>query len=370
MDKVIRRLALFVMLTATLVACATPRGAGFQREVLAATDRTQDGTPIYDFSVFEVTKDTLHAFSYWPRTGSKSYSWINRQMQPASLLIAPGDVLQITIWDAEDNSLLTSPGQRAAQLQNMRVASDGRIFLPFVGNIKVSGMSPDNARNSIEARLSESVPSAQVQLNVEAGRANTANLVAGVRSPGVYPLVDRNVTILDLISMGGGTVTSMANPQIRLMRGKNIYGTSLDRLFDNPSLDITIRGGDRVLVEAEDRYFLSLGAAGSEALHTFPKERVTALDAMAIVGGVSDTRADPQGILILREYPARAVGGNGPPMQRVVFTIDLTSADGLFSAGEFDIMPNDLVYATESPIGAARTIFGLFSSVLTFSNAL
>ena len=370
MDKVFRRVAVFFVLAVALVACSTPRGAGFQREVLAASDRTEAGDPIYDFAVYEVTQDTLHPLSLWPRTGSKSYSWINRQVQPASLLIAGGDVLQITIWDAEENSLLTAPGQRAAQLQNVRVSSSGRIFLPFVGDMKVSGMSPDTARSQVEARLIETVPSAQVQLNVDAGRANTANLVAGARAPGVYPLVDRNVTVLDLITMGGGISDGLANPQIRLMRGTSIYGTSIERLYENPTLDTTLRGGDRVIVEGEDRYFLSLGAAGREALHIFPKEKVTALDALAIVGGISDARADPQGILILREYNRSAVGGNGPPMKRVVFTVDLTSADGLFSAGKFEIMPNDLVYATESPIGAARTIFGVLGTVLSLSNAL
>jgi polysaccharide export outer membrane protein len=57
-------------------------------------------------------------------------------------------------------------------------------------------------------------------------------------------------------------------------------------------------------------------------------------------------------------------------MQRVVFTVDLTSADGLFSAGKFEIMPNDLVYATESPIGAALTVFGVLRAALSLSNAL
>ena len=57
-------------------------------------------------------------------------------------------------------------------------------------------------------------------------------------------------------------------------------------------------------------------------------------------------------------------------MQRVVFTLDLTSADGLFSAGNFQIMPDDLVYATESPIGAARTIFGLLATALTLESRL
>ena len=53
-------------------------------------------------------------------------------------------------------------------------------------------------------------------------------------APGVYPLEGRNVTVLELISMGGGVRETLVNPQIRLMRGNTIYGTSINRLYDNP----------------------------------------------------------------------------------------------------------------------------------------
>ncbi|NCO87118.1 MAG: polysaccharide export protein [Rhodobacterales bacterium] len=355
-----------IVLCMALAGCNTPRGAGFQNEVLAASVDADGQEVAPDFAVFSVTRDTLPIIADWPATGARGYNWINRREQPASLIIAPGDTVSITVWDAEENSLITGPGQRVAQLQDMQVSSSGSVFLPFVGELRIAGMSADGARARVEERYLESVPSAQVQLAVRPGRANTANLVAGVASPGVYPLPDRDFTILGLLSQGGGVRAGMVNPQVRLMRGGEIYGTSVARLYAEPGLDTTLVGGDRVIVEEEARYFLSLGAAGSEALHRFPKDTVSALDALSIIGGVSDDRADPKGILILREYPASALSGQGrrPPQTRIVFTIDLTSADGLFSAGNFRIMPRDLVYATESPVTATRTIIGLLGASL------
>ena len=47
----------------------------------------------------------------------------------------------------------------------------------------------------------------------------------------------------------------------------------------------------------------------------------------------------------------------------MVFTVDLTSADGLFSARNFRIHPGDLVLVTESPVTWAQTILGLVGSV-------
>lgn len=354
-----------ILLCIALGACSTPRGAGFEAEVLAASEIGDAGEAIYDFEVHAVTRDTLPVLSRWPSAGTtRSYSWIDARPQAASPLIAAGDMLQVVIWDAEENSLLTSPGQRVAQLQDVTVGSDGRIFIPFVGEMRIAGMAPGTARTRIEEELVRTVPSAQVQVNVVQGRSNTANLVSGVNRPGVYPLPDRNTSVLALIAEGGGVQGSLANPQVRLFRGSDVYGTSIAKLFENPGLDTVLRGGDRVIVEAEERFFLSLGAANTQSVHLFPRDHVTALDALAIVGGVEETRADPQGILVLRNYPSRALrrDGSGPGMDRVVFTLDLTSADGLFSAGQFHIESGDLVYATESPLTTARTIFGLIGS--------
>lgn len=365
--------AMIISLCLVLAGCNSPRGAGFQAEVLAAGETDPiTGEEIFDFAVFAVTRETTSDLEGWPSTGTRGYRWITRQAQPASLIIAAGDTMAITVWDADENSLLVVRGQRQANLGEMQVSSTGRIFIPFVGEMQVSGMAPQTARARIQERLSETSPSAQVQLSVVPGRANTADLVSGANAPGVYPLPDRDFTLLNLLSQGGGARRDLLNPQVRLIRGDQIYGTSLARLYENPRLDTTLRGGDRIIIEPDARYFLSLGAAGTEALHAFSKDHVSALDALSIIGGVNDARANPQGILILREYSANAVrhDDSGPPQTRVVFTLDLTSADGLFSAGNFTVMSGDLIYATESPVTTARTILGLLGATIGVVNRL
>jgi polysaccharide biosynthesis/export protein len=358
---------LLLALLLGLTACNAPRGAGLESEVLAAqADAEATGVPA-DFAVYAVTRGSLGLIAGWPSVGLGGGDWIRRQEQPASLLIAPGDLVTVTVWDAQANSILATPGQRVTEMRDMRVSSSGEIFLPFVGDLRIAGMSAQSARERVEERYSDTIPAVQVQLDVTPGRANTANLVAGVASPGVYPLEDRDVTILTLLAMGGGVSPNLNNPQVRLFRGGDVYATALDRLYDDPGLDTTLQGGDRVIVEADERYFLSLGAAGTEAVHPFPQDLVTAIDALSIIGGVSEARADPKAVLILREYPARATRADpaeGPPQTRIVFTVDLTTADGLFSAGNFRIMPGDLVYATESPLPATGSILQIFGSVL------
>ncbi len=352
-----------LLLCAAIGGCATlPRGAGLQREVLETGNADKEAAR--DFAVAPVTRALLETYDTWPAVGEDRLAWINRTHQPANRIIAVGDTVAITVFSTADNGLLTSPGQRQVQLPAMRVSPAGSVFLPYVGAMKISGMSPETARDRIEERYIDVDPSTQVTLNLAEGRQSTVSLVGGVGAPGVYPLTDTDVTVMAVIAEGGGVQAGLINPRIRLQRGDQTYGTSVARLLANPSLDSTLAGGDKIYVEADKRRFLSLGAAGTEAVHAFTSDHMTALDAMAAIGGVTDSRADPQGILILRRFPASAVrsDASGPSHTRVIFTIDLTSADGLFSAGEFPIRDGDLVYATESPLTATQTIFGVIGS--------
>ncbi|MFY0312410.1 polysaccharide biosynthesis/export family protein [Leisingera sp. D0M16] len=350
-------------------ACSRlPGGAPASEEILK-----ESGEADANFALYQVNRALLPAVAAWPPTGKQeNLSWLHAHQGAKTQIIQPGDLLSLSIWDSNDNSLLTAAEQKMVQLQDMKVAANGTIFMPYVGDVNVNGLTPDLARARLQEALEPVVPSAQVQLAMAEGRGNSVDLVSGVAQPGTYPMPDRNYTVMGLISAGGGISSALNNPQIRLVRGQAIYGTSVDNLLNNPSLDTLLRGGDRVFVEEDERYFLSFGATGEEDLHIFSKDEMSAMDAMSVAGGFQDGKADPKGLLILREYPASAVapGVRGPRQQRVVFSLDLTSADGLFSARQFQINPGDLVMATESPVNDVLTISNIFGNFFgVFSRA-
>lgn len=355
MKAFFRKIVLFGLCLG-LAACSLPRGAGVEREILSGASHADA-----DFAIYPVTRDFLPTLSEWPVVGEAELNWITASAGARTNVINAGDVVSITIWDSNDNSLLTAPGQRAVNLDEMQVSANGSIFMPYIGNTRIAGLTPQGARERLQTELEAIVPSAQVQLRMAPGRHNSVDLVGGVSAPGAYPMPDQSYSVLSLIAQGGGVSPMLQNPQIRLMRGGHIFGTSIARLYAEPNLDTRLRGGDRVIVEEDRRYFLSLGAAGTQDQHPFPQDVVTALDAISIIGGVSSSRADPEGILILREYPASALraGERGPRQQQVVFTLDLTTSDGLFSARHFRIQSGDLVLATESPVSSVQTVFNL-----------
>ena len=343
-----------------------PGGAPVSEEILKEAD-----AETADFALYPVTRAFLPTVAQWPTTGTQeNLRWIAGSQGAKTQIIQPGDKLTLRIWDSSDNSLLTSLDEKMVQLQDVTVASNGSIFMPYVGKISVIGLTPDLAREELQSALETIIPSAQLQLDMNEGRNNSVDLVSGVARPGTYPMPNRNYTVMGLISAGGGISPNLNNPQIRLVRGGAIYGTSVDRLLNEPHLDTLLRGGDQVFVEEDERYFLSFGAAGEEDLHIFAKDEMSAMDAVSIMGGFQDSKADPQGLLVLREYPGSATrsGVRGPRQTRVVFTLDLTSADGLFSARRFQINPDDLIIATESPINDVLTVSNIIGNFVGVFN--
>lgn len=365
-----RLITLFIA-AMTLAACSLPRGAAVQSEILKEKDAAEP-----TFQVIEVTRANVPGLYHWSPTGWDGYyKWPSASSGSSSSIIRTGDRIDITIWDSQDNSLLTNPGQRFTEIKAVEVDSNGSIFLPYVNKVGIRGLTASGARSKIQQRLEPILPSAQVQLSLQQGRDHSIDVVGGVGAPGAYPMPSRNYKILNVLADAGGIRDDLRNPRVRLIRGDTTYEISADLLLEDGSKNALLHPRDSIIIEADDRSFTALGASGIENLIYFPKDLVTALEAVSLMGGLSDARADPKGVLVLREYPMGVLktDGTGPRMPQVVFTLDLTSADGLFAARNFYIQPGDTVLATESPVTSAQTIFGLIGAVIgvgTQANAL
>ncbi|QYK43307.1 MAG: polysaccharide biosynthesis/export family protein [Paracoccaceae bacterium] len=371
MMPVITRRRFAAIVGATLVSgCSLPRGAAQGRRILATATEEQTAS---EYAIYPVTRDLVGRVAHWPMTGGgPSGSWISGGGGRSARTIRAGDKLDLVVWDSSETSLLAPSGTKAVPLAQLTVASDGKIFVPYLDRVTVAGMTAENARQSIQEQLTAIAPSAQVQLSLSVGRANSVDVVGGVGSPGSYPLEDGALTVLGLIALAGGVSGGLEHPLVRLVRGGKTYVTTVKRLYENPDLDTVLQGGDKLIIDSDSRQFIALGAAGREQILRFPNDRPTALEAMAAVGGVNDARADPQAVLILREYHASAVrdGVRGPEATRVIFVIDLTTADGLFSAGRFIVNPNDVIYVSESPLTALQSVTQVVGAVFGAGNQI
>lgn len=363
MTVVARPFGPLLALILLLAACTPPQDVANVQQVTAGVDRA-DAT----FAVQIVSRATLSMLRTWPDSHPRANpGWIGHQRSGSDPQIQPGDKLSLAVWDNDESSLLSQPAQKVIQLPDLKVSTAGTIFLPYVDEVYVARMTPEQARKAIQTKLLSIIPSAQVQLNYASGVNNSVEVLSGLSNNGSFPLLDRSTTVSSILAQAGGVPVGMVNPQLSLARGGRVYRIAADTLLTHPELDTTLRGGDKIFIQPEDRYFLSLGAAGKEALFNFPRDNITTLDALSIIGGLNANTANPKGVLILRNYPDSMVRSDvqrGPPKSRMIFAFDMTSADGLFSAGEFKIEDRDLVLVTQSALVNTRTILGIVSDLM------
>ncbi|WP_308421510.1 polysaccharide biosynthesis/export family protein [Salipiger pallidus] len=325
----------------------------------------ESNSEVPTFQVVSVTRANMPAIASWPKTGDRNTTgWPATSSGYDSNVIHTGDKLNITIWDSEENSLLTNTAEKSTNLNGVEVGPNGSIFVPYINMVQVRGLTPQMARGRIQDRLVQIAPSAQVQVSLEQGRGSSVDLVGGVSRPGAFTMPSRNYKVLGLIADGGGISPAIRNPQVRLIRGGTTYETSASLLLRDGQRNALLQPGDTVIIEQDDKSFTAIGASGSEDLVYFPKDDLSAMEAIALMGGLSDGRADPKGVLVLREYPVRHLRSDGtaPEMQQVVFTFDLTSADGLFAARNFHVNPDDTVYATEASLTRTQAVMGIIGS--------
>lgn len=354
------RLGMIVALS-LLAACGLPRSGPNKKEIFSgAVERGGNAHVIYVND--HVTRTTNFAPSY-----GFSGSFRNAGQVGADEIRA-GDVLGLSIWENVDDGLLTSLGASSTALTEIQVDSAGYIFVPYAGRIRAAGNSPDQLRQIITQRLSAQTPDPQVTVSRVAGNGATVSVMGKVVSQGVYPIERPTRTLSAMLAGAGGVSIEPEVAVITVKRGNEQGKVWLTDLYGSRSNDIALRPGDIILVEEDQRSFTALGALGGQTRVPLGNEMINAVEAIAMVGGLSSALADPTGVFVLRDEPA-SVAGNvlGKPVsgsQRMAYVLDLTRPNGLFLARDFLVRDGDTIYVTEAPyVQWNKTIAAITGSV-------
>ncbi|NJN06291.1 MAG: polysaccharide export protein [Rhodobacteraceae bacterium] len=353
----------FLTALAVLTSCGLPKVGPNKKQIFSGSVQ-QDG----DAFVIAVNDRVTRAIAVVPALG------FSQQFQNAASIgsdtIQPGDVLGLTIWENVDDGLLASDAQNSTLLETVQVDGDGFIFVPYAGRIKASGNSPEAIRRIITEKLEEQTPDPQVEVRRVAGDGSAVSLVGAVGGQGVYPIERPTRTLSTMLARAGGVTIEPEIAQITVIRGADRGRIWFQDLYTNPELDIALRGGDRILVEEDTRSFTALGATGAQARVPFEKQNLSALEAIAQVGGLVSSASDPTGVFIFRNEPeevAEQVLGRDDLIgaQRMIYVMDLTEPNGMFVARDFVIRDGDTLYVTEAPITAwNKTISAVFGSLV------
>ncbi|ETX27364.1 polysaccharide biosynthesis/export family protein [Roseivivax isoporae] len=373
-SKWTRGIALLVA-TSLLASCGLPRVGPNKREIYAGSVQRQG-----DAFIVSVNDRVTRATAVVPALGF-SDAFINAG-QVGSDTISPGDSLGLTIWENVDDGLLAGEGVNATVLEEVQVDGAGFIFVPYAGRIRAAGNSTEAVRRIITERLGDQTPDPQVQVRRLAGDGQTVSVVGAVSGQGVYPIERPTRTLASMLANAGGLAIEPEIAQIKVQRGGQTGTIWFQDLYENPHYDIALRGGDKILVEEDTRSFTALGATGTQARVPFESQTISAVEAIAQVGGLVPTASDPTGVFVFRNEPAdiaNQVLGRSDLVgaQRLVYVLDLTRPNGLFHARDFVIRDQDLVYITEAPftqfskvISSVTGTLGTVSTLATTANTV
>ena len=338
---------LLLIASMTLVsACALPRSGPNKSEIFdGAVERGGNTQVIY------VNDHVTRAANFAPSYGfSNSFRSAG---QVGADEIRAGDVLGLSIWENVDDGLLASLGSSSTQLTEIQVDSAGFIFVPYAGRVRAAGSTPDQLRQTITQRLSAQTPDPQVTVQRMAGDGATVSVVGSVSAQGVYPIERPTRSLSAMLAKAGGVAIAPEVAVVTVKRGNDSGRVWLTDLYANPSNDIALRPGDLIVVEEDQRNFTALGALGGQTRVPLGNETINAAEAIAMVGGLNSTLADPTGVFVLRDEPesvaSRVLGKPVIGSQRFAYVLDLTRPNGLFLARDFVIRDGDTVYVTEAP---------------------
>ena len=365
-SRTLRATAVFCIV-ASLAACGLPRSGPTKKEIFAGSV-LQDG----DAFVVTVTDRVNAAAGVTPSLG-----FSNRFTNAGTLgsdTIQSGDVLALTIWENVDDGLLAGQGANATVLSEVQVDGSGFIFVPYAGRVKAAGNSPEAIRRIITEKLDTQTPDPQVMVTRAAGDGATVSITGKINGQGVYPIERPTRTLTAMLARAGGVSVEPSLAQIKVIRGGETGSVWFEDLFDNARYDIPLRNGDRILVEADKRSFMALGATGAQSRVAFETRTLSALEAIAQVGGLQTNSADPTGVFVLRneidEIAGQVMGRDDlDGTQRLVYVLDLTEPNGLFLARDFLIRDGDTVYVTEAPyVQWTKALAAITGSVGAASN--
>ncbi len=159
-----------------------------------------------------------------------------------SYRLQPGDVLEISVWKEE------------TLRREVLVRSDGGVSFPLAGDLSVSGLTPDDVRHELEARLGKFIPDVTVSVAVQQINGNQVFVVGRVNRPGVYKF-DRPVDVMQALSLAGGATEFAGVDSIRILRraadgGQRTFEFAYTDVARGRHLEqnIVLKSGDTVVV--------------------------------------------------------------------------------------------------------------------------
>jgi len=237
----------------------------------------------------------------------------------------------------------------------IRIDNDGQVTLPFVGRIKLAGLTVNDAETQLSDQLSKFIRHPQVQVNVVESRSQPVSVFGAVRNPGEYQL-EGSKTLTEILSIAGG-LRPDAGRVLKLTRLRDstesqipsgvtdssgrfvVAEINVDELVRgvNPSSNIQVRPFDVISVPPAELVYVVGQVRKPGGFVMTGRENFTVLQAVSMAEGLDRTAA-PKKARILRK---------GPGSGRVEIAVNL---ENILSGRMADVpmQPEDVLFVPSS----------------------
>lgn len=262
--------------------------------------------------------------------------------------LGPGDRVAVKIWESGSPSLFSATGG-VADVGEIAVDESGRLYIPYAGSLKVSGLTIPQVRSEVLRRLSTVIASPQVDIRPVQVRSRLVSVQGSAAKTGSYPIERGRSQLGQLLAE---VAPDQKNPEmlaVTVRRDGEAATVRLSDIYDNPKLDIPLRPGDSVILSPVTENVTILGATGVQGTVPIPTRDFTLIEALGSAKGLAPDSADPRAVFVVRAQP----NSTAPPL---VYQLDMRKPQAVALATRFVMRPNDTVLISNASFVHTRQL--------------
>src|SRR5690606_38763247 len=217
--------------------------------------------------------------------------------RPEPYRIGVGDVLYITVWEHPELTVPAGSQQQGA-LAGRLVQADGTLFYPYVGKIKVAGLTPTELRDQLSSALAKVVQEPQVDVSILTYASQRVWVTGAAQQSSVVPVTVVPLTLQDAISSAGLNATQADLSGVKLTRDGVTYSLDMSKLGGQP---IYLRADDQIYVPFLDgKEIFVVGEVNQPGAQSFRTGSVSLSQALGRSRGLDQATSSGNAVYVIR----------------------------------------------------------------------